>query len=83
MSYLSDVKCQLEEVFFDAFGRAWKETVEPAVKQSYKNGVEAGRAERSEEEPADDAKPLRRQWGKRARSTSEQEAGACLATTST
>ncbi len=63
VSYLADVKSELKGLFDEAFQHAWEEIVEPALKQSYKNGVADGRAgkgENGEREP----KP-RRQWGAR------------------
>jgi len=65
MSYLADVKSQLKGVFDEAFDYAWKDVIEPALKQSYKNGVEAGRAEQGAP-PAETSKPARRRWGNRA-----------------
>lgn len=64
MSYLSDVKSQLKEVFDEAFDHAWQEVVEPALKQSYKNGFDAGKAG---QDPAagNRPQPARRQWGQR------------------
>jgi hypothetical protein len=60
-SYLSEVKQRLEETFIDAFDRAWKEVVEPALKESYTNGLEAGR---KPEDPSDKT-PKRKSWSKR------------------
>jgi hypothetical protein len=60
-SSLSEVKQRLEETFIDAFDRAWKEVVEPALKESYANGLEAGR---KTEDPSDKT-PKRKSWSKR------------------
>ena len=60
-SYLSEVKQRLEETFIDAFDRAWKEVVEPALKDSYANGLEAGR---KKGDPSDKT-PKRKSWSKR------------------
>ena len=68
MSYLAGVKSELEDVFIDAFERAWKEVMEPALKQSYKNGVKAGT--QGTERPDDDSggqRGRKRRWSKRAR----------------
>lgn len=43
-SYLAGVKSDLDQLFHEAFEAAWKDVVEPALKQSYRNGVKAGRA---------------------------------------
>lgn len=63
MSYLSDVKSRLEDVFIQSFDQAWKDVVEPALKESYKNGVEAGR---KGDAPATDVQPERprKSWSK-------------------
>lgn len=42
-SYLAGVKTKVREVFDAAFEELWKEVIEPALKQSYRNGVEAGK----------------------------------------
>ena len=64
-SYLSDVKSKLEDVFIQSFEQAWKDVVEPALKESYKNGVEAGR---KGDAPAADAKSEpRKSWSNRER----------------
>jgi hypothetical protein len=60
-SYLSEVKQRLEETFIDAFDRAWKEVVEPALKESYANGLQAAR---KAEDPSDKT-PKRKSWSKR------------------
>jgi len=43
-SYLAIVKDDLEELFGEAFEATWRDIIEPALKQSYKNGLETGRA---------------------------------------
>lgn len=43
-SYLAGVKIDLEQLFREAFETAWKDVVEPALKESYRNGVKAGKA---------------------------------------
>lgn len=72
MSYLMDVKSQLKAVFDEAFEYAWRDVVEPALKQSYKNGFAAGKAG---EDPVGDPtqSKQRRQWGRR-RPQTETEA---------
>ena len=42
-SYLATVKAEIKEVFDAAFEELWRVVVEPALKQSYRNGVEAGK----------------------------------------
>jgi len=63
VSYLSGVKSDLKGLFDEAFDHAWQEIVEPALKQSYKNGVADGRAGKGENGERT-AQP-RRQWGQR------------------
>ena len=75
MSYLAGVKTQLKGVFDEAFDYAWKDIVEPALKESYKNGVEAGRAERGEK-PTEDPKPARRRFGKTRTAAVERDIDA-------
>ena len=61
-SYLSDVKSRLEDVFIQSFDQAWKDVVEPALKESYKNGVEAGR---KGDAPAAETQPSnRKSWSR-------------------
>ena len=43
MTYLKGVKASLENAFIESFERTWKEVVEPALKESFKNGVNEGR----------------------------------------
>lgn len=71
MSYLADVKSQLEDLFKEAFDHAWQDVVEPALKQSYRNGFEAGKAG---QEPAAGNRPqsTRRQWGRRRETTGKE-----------
>ena len=64
MSYLAGIKTDLKGLFDEAFDHAWKEIVEPALKESYRNGVNDGRAGKGGQNDAGDAKP-RRQWGQR------------------
>lgn len=73
MSYLADVKSEIEDIFLEAFEKTWKEAVEPALKQSYKNGVKAG-AEGTEKPSSGsgDGKPKRR-WSKRRRTSAPSE----------
>lgn len=61
-SYLAEIKQRLEETFIDAFDRAWQEVVEPALKESYANGLEAGR--KGEANPAEKT-PKRKSWSRR------------------
>ena len=70
MSYLADVKSQLKNVFDEAFDYAWKDVIEPALKESYRNGVADGHAGKGAREDAGETKP-RRQWGKQ-RATQRQ-----------
>jgi len=71
VSYLADVKSELQGLFEEAFDHAWKEIIEPALKTSYKNGLADGRAGKGAQNDAGETKP-RRQWGKRTRSVSER-----------
>lgn len=43
MSYLDDIKAKLEASRKEAFEKDWAEIIEPAIKQSFKNGLETGR----------------------------------------
>jgi hypothetical protein len=63
-SYLATVKDELEELFGEAFEAAWRDVVEPALKQSYKNGLETGRAG-SEDKKEPSSTPRRRRFLKR------------------
>lgn len=63
MSYLADVKSDLKGLFDEAFDHAWKEIVEPALKESYRNGVADGRKAASDE-PKPATTPQRRRFGK-------------------
>ena len=67
-SYLADVKSELEQLFSEAFQTAWKEVVEPALKQSYRNGLES---KRSDKEGA--GKPRRRFLQRRSEPDDSQE----------
>jgi hypothetical protein len=43
VSYLDDIKAKLEASRLEAFAKDWAELIEPAIKQSFKNGLETGR----------------------------------------
>lgn len=43
MSYLDEIKAKLEASRKEAFEKDWAELIEPAIKQSFKNGLETGR----------------------------------------
>jgi hypothetical protein len=68
MAYLSDVKSQLRAVFDEAFDYAWKDVMEPALKQSYRNGFLAGKAG-DDSAGAQAESQRRRQWGRRPKSS--------------
>jgi len=72
VSYLAEIKTDLKGLFDEAFDHAWREIVEPALKQSYKNGVADGRAGKGSPNDAGDAKP-RRQWSQRRRTGGESD----------
>jgi hypothetical protein len=57
-SYLAGVKQNLKALFDEAFESAWREIVEPALKESFRNGVESGRS--GKEPPADGSAHPRR-----------------------
>lgn len=63
-SYLSTVKTELQSIFDEAFKFTWSE-VEKALKQSYKNGVEAGKS--------GGQKPTKRRNWKRGDSSEDPE----------
>jgi hypothetical protein len=72
VSYLAEIKSDLKGLFDEAFDHAWKEIVEPALKQSYRNGVADARAGKGNPDDAGDAKP-RRQWGQRRKAGGESD----------
>ena len=53
-SYLSQVKNDVKEVFDAAFEELWSEILEPALKQSYSNGLAEGK-KKANGKPDDDS----------------------------
>lgn len=51
MSYLDEIKAKLEQSRREAFEKDWAEIIEPAIKQSFKNGLETGRQGRKPKKP--------------------------------
>ena len=74
-SYLAEVKSDLEQLFHEAFEAAWKDVVEPALKQSYRNGVKAGKAvPENDSDNGQGERPRRRFLKARTRGREEAEA---------
>jgi len=71
-SYLAGVKSDLEQLFGEAFDAAWRDVVEPALKQSYRNGVKAGKAGTENDSENGQAERPRRRFLK-GRSRRDQE----------
>jgi len=44
-SFLEEVRAELEAHHKEAFQKAWDDVVEPALKQSFKNGLETAKKE--------------------------------------
>jgi hypothetical protein len=63
-AYLTEKKEALEQMHIELFERAWKEIVEPALKESYANGLEAGRKGEGAQ-AAKETTAKRKTWGKR------------------
>lgn len=66
-SYLANVKEELEDRFGRFFDDLWKDVIEPQLKESYRNGVEAGKSGRNQSSGDGVNPPSRRRFKRRRR----------------